>query len=199
VAQPGGVAARFTRKVSVACPAAGSVKKKISESIADSLDESGSTPLTDESLPRVWPRILGKVGGIFAHELEKANLPAIFGPNTLVLAFPIAYNHLVERCQAPDTVTRLEDAIRKVTGRTWNLRFEKTPTPMTDASLAEPSEGDVVPAARPRRDFREDAEKVPLVRRAKEVLGGQVIRADEGFGESVDALPGVAGPEEEDR
>jgi len=115
------------------------------------------------------------------------------------LAFPIAYNHLVERCQAPDTVTRLEDAIRKVSGRTWNLRFETTPTPISNAPLAEPSEGDAVPVARPRRDFREDAEKVPLVRRAKEVLDGQVIRADEGFGETVVAPPGVAGPEEEDK
>jgi hypothetical protein len=134
---------------------------------------------------------------LLARELEKANLPAIFGPNTLVIRFPSIYNQAAEHCQAPSSVTRLEDAIRKVTGRTWNLRFEATPSTAPNAPLPLPGEAEEVPVARQRRDFREEAEKQPLVRRAKEALGGQVIRADEGFGELA-VPPTAAGPAEEE-
>jgi DNA polymerase-3 subunit gamma/tau len=174
-----------------------SLKKKSPPPVPEPVEEPAPRLLTEETLPQLWPRILSKVGSLLARELEKANLPAIFGPNTLVIRFPSIYNHAVEHCQAPSSVTRLEDALRKVTGRTWNLRFETTPTPTPNAPLPLPGEAEAVRVARPRRDFREEAEKQPLVRRAKEALGGQVIRADEGFGELA-APPAPAGPTEEE-
>jgi hypothetical protein len=154
--------------------------------------------LTEATLPHVWPRILSKVGSLLGRDLEKAKLPAISGPNTLVFRFPSVYNQCVDHCQAPSSVTRLEEAIRKVTGRAWNLRFETTPNPAPTADAPSAPEVELAPAARPRRDFREDAEKQALVRRAKEVLGGQVIRADEGFGETTVAPPTVAAPADEE-
>jgi DNA polymerase-3 subunit gamma/tau len=174
-----------------------SLKKKSAPPAPEPVDEPAPRPLTEETLPQLWPKILSKVGSLLARDLEKANLPAIFGPNTLVIRFPSIYNHAVEHCQASSSVSRLEDALRKVTGRTWNLRFETTPTPVPNAPLPSPGEAEAVRVARPRRDFREEAEKQPLVRRAKEALGGQVIRADEGFGELA-APPAPAGPTEEE-
>ncbi len=174
------------------------VKKKSLEPVADGADESAVMPLTEETLPQIWPRILGKVGRLLARDLEKAQLPAIFGPNTLVIRFPMAYNQSADTCQTPGSVARLEEALRKLTGRTWLLRFETIPSTDAPAPLPLPSEVEAAPVARPRRDFREEAEQHPLVRRAKEVLGGQVTRADEGFGETSAIPPNAAGPEEEE-
>jgi DNA polymerase-3 subunit gamma/tau len=174
------------------------IKKKSLPPAPEAVEQQPQRPLTEETMPQLWPKILSKVGSLLARDLEKANLPAIFGPNTLVIRFPSIYNQAGEHCQATSSVTRLEDAIRKVTGRTWNLRFETTPPQAPSAPLPLPGEAEVVPVARPRRDFREEAEKQPLVRRVKEALGGQVIRADEGFGEM--AVPPTAaepGQEEE--
>ena len=170
-------------------------KKKSPEPVADRVEAVSQPVLSAETLPRVWPRILGEIGGFLARDLEKANLPAIFGPNTLVFTFAAAYNQVVERCQTPGTVTRLEEAIRKVTGRAWTLRFESAPSPTPSAPV--PSPGEVEPApARARGGISAKRRKNSLlVRRAKEVLGGQIVRADEGFGESNSAPTNQAAPE----
>ncbi len=184
------------QNAAVALPEA--VKKKSPPPVADGVEDAAPTPLTTETLPSLWPRILSKVGSLLARDLEKAGLPAIFGPNALAIQFPSAYNQAIEQCQAPGSVARLEEALRKVTGRTWTLRFEIT-TPAPTAPPPSVAEVELPPAARPRRDFREEAEQHPLVRRAKEVLGGQVMRADEGFGETTVAppTPRTAAEEEE--
>src|SRR5262249_3002180 len=39
--------------------------------------------LSPETLPQVWGQVLAQVGGMLALQLERAGLPAIFGPNTL--------------------------------------------------------------------------------------------------------------------
>jgi len=41
---------------------------------------------------------------------------------------------------------------------------------------------EATPPSRTRRNAREEAEKVPLVKRALEVLGATLQRVDEGFG-----------------
>jgi DNA polymerase-3 subunit gamma/tau len=173
------------------------IKKKTPPPAPEPQEELPNRPLTEDSLPHLWPRILSKVGSLLARDLEKAHLPAIFGPNTLVIRFSSVYNQAVDHCQSTGSVGRLQDAIRKVTGGSWNLRFETTPPPVASAPLPLPGEAEAVRVARPRRDFREEAEKQPLVRHAKEVLAGQVIRADEGFGETA-VPPTAAEPVEEE-
>lgn len=85
--------------------------------------------------------------------------------------------------------------MRKVTGRTMTMRLEMIapasgPMPTTLAGAGangrreevrpERGEGDGKP--HPRRGAKEEAEKVPLVRRALDVLGATIQRVDEGFG-----------------
>ena len=149
-----------------------------------------TTPLSAETLPAVWQQVLTSVGTLFANDLGKANLPAIFGPNSLVIRFGPDYDKEREYCQAPERLTKIEQALQKVTGRNWLVRVESGPasgngTPGGAApAVSRPVES---PIDRARR-LREEAEKMPLIRRAMEVLGAQVVRVEDGFG----AVPAAA-------
>jgi hypothetical protein len=151
---------------------------------------SGPVALTAESLPQVWAQTLatlassGPGGALLVRELEKAAIPAISGPNSLVLRFPAAYNQAQDFGQDANRLRRLEEALRKMTGRPWTLRVESVAT-AADLQAPAVSESVTLP---PRRSPREEAEKVPLVKRALEVFGATVQRVDEGFG----ALPGTS-------
>src|SRR5262249_9314877 len=80
--------------------------------------------LTVDSLPGVWREVLKQVGRMFASEVERAGLPAISGPNTLVLRFPPQYNQQREHCQEPSRLARLEEVLRAVSGQPWSIRVE---------------------------------------------------------------------------
>jgi hypothetical protein len=77
-----------------------------------------------------------------------------------------------------------------VTGKAWTVRVE------ADASAAQPVDetGGRPSPGRARPGAKEEAEKLPLIRRAVEVLGATIQRVDEGFGEG-EARP--AGDREE--
>jgi DNA polymerase-3 subunit gamma/tau len=159
-------------------------------------------PLSAETLPQVWGQTLadlassGLVGRLLVPELEKGGVPAISGPNSLVLRFPAAYNQAQVSCQEADKLRRVEEILRRITGRPWNLRVESVATP-ADLQAVVPSEP-AVPVA--RRSPREEAEKVALVKRALEVFGATVQRMEEGFGvlPGTPPLPGGAGTDEEE-
>src|SRR5204862_3059410 len=143
--------------------------------------------LTPETTETVWRQVLTQVGPMLASELEKAEIPAIFGPNTLVIRFPAEYNLQREHCEEPARRTRIEEALRKLTGRAWNLRFESvngagTTRPVSAVENTERSQ----PRYRRQRD---EAEKEPLVKRALDVLGAQIVRMDDGFGAAPTVSP----------
>jgi DNA polymerase-3 subunit gamma/tau len=156
--------------------------------------EGPAEPLTPReldsaSLPVLWPEIVAMVGGMLSAQLSRAPLPAIFGPNTLVLHFQGAYNQSTGPVLSPEQMSRIEAALQKRTGRAWTVRIEAAAA----TAAASPGEGGVDPA-RGRRSPREEAEKVPLVKRAVDVLGASVTRIDDGFGTVVPArLDGPTG------
>jgi DNA polymerase-3 subunit gamma/tau len=152
---------------------------------------TGPRELTAETLPALWPEIQRLVGGMQGAELGKSASLAIIGPNTLALRFAAGYNYLVDTWQKPERVAHLEERLRKLTGRAWQVRVE------ADAGTlaAQPANGAGEPA-RPRRTQREDAEKVPLVKRALEAFGATVTRLDEGFGTAVERPDTPDSPEE---
>jgi hypothetical protein len=165
---------------------------------------TGPVALGPETLAVLWGQILASLGGMLGSELHKANLPAISGPNALVLSFPPAYNRAKEFCQAPERLARIEDAARKVIGRPCSIRVqgETAPAPRAERGTLAGPESEAVnapKAARPRRSAKEEAEKLPLVKRAVEVLGATIQRVDDNFGSPVDSegegKNGVEGPE----
>ena len=144
--------------------------------------EAASGPLTAENVTHAWPEILRQVGPILARHLEKADVPAIVGPNSLVLRFGVGYNSEQSYCQQPSTVTRLEETLRKVTGQPWSVRIDAAggELPPTVA----PPPGDIGgPQRRSRKKWQEVVEEIPLVKRAFDVLGAQPVgEIDEAFG-----------------
>jgi hypothetical protein len=106
------------------------------------------------------------------------------------MKFPTAYTKAKEYCQRPDRQAQLEQAVQKLTGRPWSLRIETVADPPgmasgSGAARKEAGEPNGAPAGpRARRNAREEAEKLPLIRRALDVLGATITRVDEGFGEA---------------
>jgi DNA polymerase-3 subunit gamma/tau len=142
--------------------------------------------LTTESLPQLWREVLAQVGPMHAAELERAGLPAISAPNALVLCFPASYNSQRENCQEPAKVARVEDVLRKLTGRAWHLRVEsgggeEGSTALATAANAENS------SLRSRRQ-RAEVEQEPLIKRAMDLLEARVVYVDDGFGTAPAAL-----------
>jgi DNA polymerase-3 subunit gamma/tau len=134
-------------------------------------------PLSGETLPSIWQGILGKTPPLFAGLLEKAGLPAISGPNSLVLRFPAGYTHELEYCSEASRVARLEEELTQVTGRRCKLRVElasdSQPAPLT-------SKIDEGSGLQPRRK-RSDAPLDAVTKRAMEVLEAQLLQRDDDF------------------
>ena len=101
------------------------VKKKSVE-LSDSRPTEGPVALTAESLPQIWSEILTQLGQFLARELERAGLPAILGPNNLVLQFSPEYNPQCTYCSDPARVQRVQEALKRVTGEDWTVRVETT-------------------------------------------------------------------------
>lgn len=85
------------------------------------------TPLTADNVEEIWAQLLRGIGSLLRSDLEKAGIPAIFGPNTLVIRFPARYNQAREYCQKPDPIERIEQALRKLTAQRWQIRVEGVP------------------------------------------------------------------------
>jgi DNA polymerase-3 subunit gamma/tau len=164
------------------------VKKNSPSAAADNPENGTAVALTPETLPGLWRQVLQQVGPMLGGELEKAGLPAISGPNHLVLRFPTSYNKQCDHCRSAGNVDRVQKALLRATGQGWLLRVEALSGP------AAPTPPPPAPAAKPRRNDREEAEKEPLVRRAREVLGAQVVFAEEDFGVTPPADPAPAKP-----
>jgi DNA polymerase-3 subunit gamma/tau len=159
--------------------------KKKADSAAEPAPVQDPVSLTAESLPRLWPEILAQIGPMHKASVEKAGLPAIIGPNTLVLSFAAEYNHQREYCQESSRVARIEEAMHKLTGRAWGLRIESASDGPRD-SLPTPENTDT-PVPRTRKQ-RAEVEQEPLIKRAADVLEARFVHLDEGFG----ATPAVS-------
>ncbi len=147
----------------------------------------GALPMTPETLPQLWGQTLASLGGMLAAELQKGGIPAISGPNALVLHFPLAYNRSKEFCEAPERLARVEEALRRTLGKACQLRLEKAPQGEV-APNAESGEGSAgKEPAQARRNPKEEAEKVSVVKRAIDVMGATIQRVDDNFGAPPDA------------
>ena len=135
--------------------------------------------LTEASLAEIWPKVLAQIGPMLAGNLGKAESVAISGPKNLVIRFLSRYNHEREYCQLLNSITRMQEAIRKLTGQAWNIRVESAGG--ESAVLpAKSAEGDSGPSS--YRRLRADAGQEPLVRRALDLMAAQIVHVDDGFG-----------------
>ena len=142
----------------------------------DSKSVSGSPvpPLNDETAVAVWKQALESVSGLlfdFASTYESAATPA---PNKLVISFPGRYNQAKLFCERPEQLPELERAVAEAAGRPVRLEFvslpeEKAPPPKRSSNR---------PSLEQRQRTAAKAEH-PMVRRAVELFGAEVVRIDE--------------------
>jgi hypothetical protein len=177
---PGGIPSGPSAAAAVAPPEG--VKKKHPVSAAEN-GNTGPTPMTEGNLQEVWANTLRKVPGLLARSLERGGIPAISAPNRLVLRFPVEYNGAKDHCQGCST--DVETVLRELTGQAWSLRVESVGVATNGLTDAEAADSHVAPAqstTSSRKNAREEAEKLPLVKQALEILGASLQRVDEGFG-----------------
>jgi DNA polymerase-3 subunit gamma/tau len=151
--------------------------------------------LTAGSLPQIWPVILQQIPGILAMALEKASVPAISGPNTLVIRFPSEYNTFRKHFLEGAGVEKLTGALRSSCNAMWHVQVE-----LAEASAPQraPGTGETTdaPASRSRQDREEEALKEPLVKRVKDVFKASFGSVDEGFGGAAGETAARVDPEE---
>jgi DNA polymerase-3 subunit gamma/tau len=140
----------------------------------------GPLSLTPETVGEVWPKVLGKFEPSLATSLQFAGLPAISGPNSLVIRFPADYNAFYKRFQDAEGRDRLAALLRQLTGKPWSVQIESAGLPGTDRHGGTEPAGHATNRTRQQRE--EVALREPLVQRAKEVLKANINVVDEGFG-----------------
>ncbi len=128
----------------------------------------------DEPFAAVWERVLQDVGMMRATQLRLAGLPAILGPNSLVIRFPTGYSSAYESCASESGTEVIRQVLKRVTGKDWSVRVEQV------AGVAAPPLPGMTPPPRPEQRAR-DLLQLPLFRKAADVLGAQLVRVDDGF------------------
>jgi hypothetical protein len=76
-------------------------------------------------------------------------------------------------------VERVEEALRKLTGQAWDIRFESVSNDAAAPAVA------VAEADKSQSRYRRQRAEVmqePLLKRASEALGAQIVQMDEDFG-----------------
>jgi DNA polymerase-3 subunit gamma/tau len=140
-------------------------------------DDASRPVQTAESLSSLWPEVIKAVGPMLGGSLEKATV-TIRGPKSLVLTFSREYNREQEHCQENARLSRIEEAVRKVSGQVWVVRIESSGN--AGETSAKPTATDK-PPSRYRRQ-RAEALQEPLVKRAAELFGAQIVHMDDDFG-----------------
>jgi len=181
LSQDGSSAPAKSRAVPVRPPGSQESEKK-KELNEGGDNDSPQTPLVAETVNLIWSQVLSQVGPILANELKKAKDVAIFGPNSLAIRFPPGYNLDENQYLDQTRVARIEQLLHKITGQACSLRIESSSGPISaensSGAIAEEPE---TSQSRSRRS-RAEAMQQPLVTRAMEVLGAQIVQMDDGFG-----------------
>lgn len=159
--------------------------------------EFSTLPLTQTSLPDLWHRLihyLSEKSPILANQLKSANLPAIFGPNTLAIRFPSGYNNAYEACSTEGNTGRIQEGLQKITGEPTTVRMELLPP----AIPTTPDQTTSKPSVNPATERRKLLMTLPLFRKASEVLGAQIWHVDDEFNPAAPPRPSSTIPEDLD-
>lgn len=113
---------------------------------------------------------------MLAGDIAKAGLPAISGPNQLVIRFSSGYNPQYQTCADPARLARIQDAVRLITAQPWVVRVELERSKVEDAVEMPVARSTATP---PAAD--------PLVVAVQTVFDARILKVDDGFGRSAPA------------
>jgi len=142
-------------------------------------------PLTEGNLQQIWQKVVANAGPMLGSELAKASNVAIFGPNTLALHFSQSYNAERGRYLDPSRLTRVEEILSAITGVKCGVRLEMAYRD-EPAEVVEPA-GPAAPPVNEQRRRTGEMAAHPLIARALETLGAQILGMDEDFAKDLEA------------
>jgi hypothetical protein len=173
-------AATTPRKVVSPPPAGASVpeKKKVADASGPSSEGLAPVPLNESTLSAVLQQLIAKSGFALQSDLRKANSTAISGPNTLVFSVSRRYNTGGNTFTDPAQSAKLEEILSGIVGEPCRVKVDW----VDDNGAAPTIKSAAAQAMGQQRLQRAELLQIPLVKKVSEVLGAQIIRADEGFG-----------------
>ncbi|QDU20616.1 DNA polymerase III subunit gamma/tau [Urbifossiella limnaea] len=133
--------------------------------------------LTVESVAAVWQdakRILHERAPLLASQLDSALVPAIFGPNSLAIRFPPGYNSAYQASATEQGLLRVQDALKRVTGKPVTVRFDAPPS-------GGPAESPAKLPATSAAERKKTLMTLPFFQKAADSLGAQLWHVDEAF------------------
>ena len=79
-------------------------------------------------------------------------------------------------------MTRIEGVLQKLTGCIWNVRIESASGEVAAAIQPQETPEETAPPQSRLRRQRQEVLQKPLVKKAVELLGAQILDMEEGFG-----------------
>ena len=117
---------------------------------------------------------------MLANRLRFSSSHATFGPNALVIRFPVGYDTARDDCAAEGNLQRMQDALKRVTGQQIAVRIETdTSAAARTATTAGPAHAGLAPS-----NSKKALEALPLFKKAREALGAEIRAIDEDFNPS---------------
>jgi len=160
-------------------------KKKLTPDVVEQAS-AVSVPLTQESMAAIWQQVLVESGFALQSELRRVNSLAISGPNALDLSVSRRYNTPGNVFTDSAKLSKIGEILTRIVGAKCSLRIA-----WTDESAESRANGTAKSAAAvsmgQQRQLRSELMQIPFVKKAADVLGAQIIRADEGFGAAAKA------------
>jgi DNA polymerase III subunit gamma/tau len=178
-------------------PVSPAEKKKLN---ADEPSSAVSLTFSEGNLQTIWQQVQLQAGFVIASDLRRVQNVAISGPNTLVLRFPSRYNLRSDQLLEPTRQTAVEALLAKITGQACQVQVELVAAP-ENGDATHPVPASASPSLHRTRRLRAEVMEYPLVQKAVDVLGAQIVHVDEEFGKNVGraATPSASEPDEESR
>ena len=137
-------------------------------------------PFQEDTLPRLLQQLIETAGFALQADLRKVASTAISGPNALVFRVSRRYNTPGTLFADPVRLAKTEESLAQLTGQPCKIRIEW----VDESAETVASGGKTASAAAMGQQRLQRAEllQIPFVKKVADVLSGQIIKADEGFG-----------------
>jgi len=144
--------------------------------------ETPETPQTVEfcegNLTQIWQQVVTHSGLLLASDLRRSSGYAISGPNSLVVRFPAGYNQPNGELLEPARRAALEGVLTRIVGKPIQVRTEAVSDTAVSGGTNSASD---LPVNRTRK-LRTEIMQLPLLQKASEQMGAQIVAMDDDFG-----------------
>ncbi|MFO0866719.1 MAG: DNA polymerase III subunit gamma/tau [Gemmataceae bacterium] len=150
-------------------------KKKLSD---ESANRQQTVEFTEENLPALWQQVITNAGLLLASDLKRAAGCAISGPNLLAVRFPARYNQPSGDMLEPARRASLETLLTRLVGKPIQVRTEAVSDTAGNGATTSASD---LPVNRTRKQ-RTEIMQMPLLQKAAQHMGAQIVAMDDDFG-----------------